>query len=62
MSAEPAEAIPTFIRRVMPGASELELREATDALKQYMAAVLRIHERLEREAGARGFARRGKVR
>jgi hypothetical protein len=50
MSVETTEAIPTFIHRVMPVASELELREATDALKQYMAAVLRIHERLAREA------------
>lgn len=56
MSAEPAEVIPKFIRRVMPGAGEPELLEATDALKQYMAAVLRIHERLEREA-AQGDSR-----
>jgi hypothetical protein len=50
MSAEPAELIPKFVRRVMPGASEVELCEAAEALKQYMVAVLRIHERLEREA------------
>jgi hypothetical protein len=56
MSAEPAEVIPTFIRRVMPAADELELREATDALKQYMAAILRIHERLQRET-AQGDSR-----
>jgi len=40
----------------MPAAGEPELREATDALKQYMAAVLRIHERLGREA-AQGDSR-----
>lgn len=50
MSAEPTEIIPKFIRRVMPGATEGQLRQATETFKQYMAAVLRIHDRLEREA------------
>ena len=52
MSAQRAEPIPKFVRRVMPEASERELRDATEALEQYMAAVLRIHERLAREAQA----------
>lgn len=56
MSTQPAEVIPKFVRRVMPGASEVELRKATEALKQYMVVVLRIHERLEREA-AQGDSR-----
>ena len=43
-------AIPNFIRRLMPGATEPELRSATETFRQYMAAVLRIHTRLQREA------------
>lgn len=33
----------------MPAASEEELFAATDRMRQYLAIVMRIHERLERE-------------
>lgn len=42
--------IPTFIRNLMPHASEAELEEATENMKRYLAVVLRIYERLKREA------------
>jgi len=42
-------SIPSFIRRLMPAASEEELFAATDRMRQYLAIVMRIHERLERE-------------
>lgn len=40
---------PTFIRALMPEASEEELLEATDNVKRYLAVVLRIHPRLAAE-------------
>ena len=41
--------IPQFIRRVMPKASEVELREATATFDEYMAVVWEIFERIKRE-------------
>ncbi len=42
--------IPAFIRKLMPDASEIELEEATENVKRYLAIVLRMYERLKREA------------
>ncbi len=41
--------IPSFIRRVMPNASEEELQEATENFDEYMKMVWEIHERLNAE-------------
>jgi hypothetical protein len=41
--------IPQFIRRVMPRATEEELREATANLDDYMAIVWEIFQRINRE-------------
>jgi hypothetical protein len=41
--------IPSFIRRVMPDASDAELREATATLDEYMAVVWEIFQRIKRE-------------
>lgn len=41
--------IPKFIRRMMPTASEAELRAATATFDEYMAVVWEIFERIERE-------------
>ena len=41
--------VPKFIRRLMPSASDEELREATETFKQYMAVVRRIYERITLE-------------
>lgn len=38
--------VPAFIRRLMPGASEEELQEATENWLAYMGVIWRIHERL----------------
>lgn len=43
------EHVPKFIRRLMPSASEEELREATETFTQYMAVVRRIYERITLE-------------
>lgn len=42
--------IPAFIRKLMPTASEAELEEATENVKRYLVVVLRMYERLKREA------------
>ena len=42
--------VPKFISRLMPQASEAELLSAADVFRQYIAIVLRIHTRLQREA------------
>jgi hypothetical protein len=54
-------SIPKFIRRVMPGAAEAELREATDNFRQYMNVTERIYQRITQnssldshETGVRG--------
>ena len=44
--------IPSFIRRRMPNATEVELLEATEAFKRYINVVIRIHERRELEQTA----------
>ncbi len=44
--------IPSFICRWMPDATEVELLEATETFKRYIAIVIRIHERREREQTA----------
>ncbi|GAA0007626.1 hypothetical protein [Bradyrhizobium diazoefficiens] len=36
-----------FIRRIMRGATEAELQEATETFMRYMEIVIRIHERAE---------------
>jgi hypothetical protein len=41
------QPIPLFIRRVMPSATEPELREATETFIRYMKIVIGIHERIE---------------
>ena len=46
---EPLPTIPSFIRRVMPEASEAELEEATENSKEYMIVVLGIYRRLKSE-------------
>jgi hypothetical protein len=38
--------IPKFIQRLMPRATEGELREATDNFRQYMSVIERIYQRL----------------
>jgi len=43
--------VPQFIRRLMPDASDVELREATETFIQYMAVVRRIYERLTQKSG-----------
>jgi hypothetical protein len=53
MTAQRINDIPKFIRRVMPGASEMELREATATFDEYMAVVWEIFERIKREHGER---------
>jgi hypothetical protein len=44
--------VPGFIRRVMPKASEEELREATVTFDEYMAVVWEIFQRIKREEEA----------
>ena len=41
--------VPKFIRRVMPRATEAELREATATFDEYMAIVWEIFLRIKRE-------------
>jgi len=48
MSLEP---IPKFIRRLMPSASLSEQQKAAENFRVYMKVVLRIYERILREAG-----------
>jgi hypothetical protein len=49
MVDEQRNEIPKFIRRVMPHASEAELREATANFDNYMAVVWKIFQRIRRE-------------
>jgi len=42
-------SVPKFLRRVMPEATESELREATATFDEYMAVVWEIFQRIERE-------------
>ncbi len=49
MADDPINEIPKFIRRVMPKASETELREATATFDEYMAVVWDIFQRINRE-------------
>ena len=49
MANDPINEIPKFIRRVMPTASETELREATATFNEYMAVVWDIFQRIKRE-------------
>jgi hypothetical protein len=49
MADDTESQIPHFIRRVMPAASETELREATATFDEYMAVVWEIFQRIERE-------------
>jgi len=41
--------VPKFVRALMPESTERELQEATAALREYLAAVLRVHDRISRE-------------
>jgi hypothetical protein len=43
------QSIPKFIQRVMPEATEAELREATATFDEYMRIVWEIFTRIERE-------------
>lgn len=38
-----------FVRRVMPNATEEELIEASDCVRDYAAFVIRLHQRLKRD-------------
>ena len=49
MADDPINEIPKLIRRVMPTASETELREATETFNEYMAVVWDIFKRIKRE-------------
>jgi hypothetical protein len=49
MSQQQAQAIPKFIRRLMPAASDAELQAAADTFRRYLAVVIRMHNRIERE-------------
>lgn len=49
MADDIEKSIPNFIRRVMPKASDAELRDATAAFDEYMAVVWEIFERAKRE-------------
>lgn len=46
---EPLPIVPSFIRRIMPDASEIELQEAAENFKEYMTVVLGIYRRLKSE-------------
>lgn len=48
-SIDDAQEIPAFIRELMPDASREEFLEATNNVKRYLAAVLRIHQSLAAE-------------
>lgn len=49
MANDPINEVPKFIRRVMPDASEAELREATANFDEYIAVVWEIFQRIKRE-------------
>jgi len=53
MANDPIDEIPKFIRRVMPKASETELREATETFNEYMAVVWDIFQRIKRKQADR---------
>ncbi len=43
------DEVPSFIRELMPDATEEKLQEATDNVKRYLNVALRTHERIEAE-------------
>lgn len=43
--------IPFFVRRLMPGASETDLRQAAENLRAYLAVIYTIYERRRSELG-----------
>lgn len=49
MSDDPTNEIPKFVRRVMPNATETEVREATATFDEYMSIVWEIFQRIKRE-------------
>jgi hypothetical protein len=52
MSRRPQESlpsVPSFIRRLMPDASQAELQQATENFEEYMIVVRDIHRRLQSE-------------
>ena len=51
--------VPQFIRRVMPKATEAELREATATFDEYMAVVWEIFQRIKREQQERDSPKMG---
>ena len=59
MANDPIDEIPKFIRRVMPKASETELREATETFNEYMAVVWDIFQRIKREQAGRDSPKLG---
>jgi hypothetical protein len=46
---DPERPVPRLVRRLMPAASNTELREAAETFDQYMMVVLGIFERVKRE-------------
>ena len=49
MDDEEPNQIPLLIRRIMPDATEAQLRDATAIFEDYLAIVWRILKRLERD-------------
>jgi hypothetical protein len=60
---ETDDHIPKFIRRLMPNATEGELREATDNFRQYMSVIERIYQRIAQSSppDSRQFGFRDRV-
>ena len=52
MENDQFNSVPKFIRRVMPVASEEQLREATANFDEYMAVIWEIFERIKRDQAA----------
>ena len=46
------ESLPSRLARLYPELDEAELGEAAENLRRYAALIVRMHERLCREAGA----------
>jgi hypothetical protein len=59
MTNDPINEIPIFIRRVMPKASETELRQAAETFNEYMAVAWDIFQRIKREQAGRDSANSG---
>ena len=53
MTEKQSDDVPAFIRRLMPDASERELRDAAAHFAEYMNVVWAIFQRIEREQEGR---------